>query len=744
MALGWGPGPRYRASMRPTIVALLGVLATGASAARAQTDPTRHLVLGSVATRDGSPVAGANVFLLETLDGGLTDAAGGFGFRTTFRGAATLVVRRIGYREHRQSVQLPASEPLRVVTEAQAVRLPPITVAAGKVLATDEPDVSLTTLTVATTPGAAADVYRAIQTFPGLQTVDEGAGLFVRGGDVSETRVLLDDALVISPYKHESPTGGFFGSFSPFLLDGIFFSTGGFGARYGDALSGVGALRTQGRPAKSAGGATVSLAALSGTAGLALPDNLGVRATATRSHTGLMFDLNGTTRDFTHVPEGRDLSGGVQWKYRPSGEVRVFGMDQWSQLGVVLDEPSFSGSFNANERNDIYVARWQDVLGPVAPVLSLSTAGTARRQEFGSYQMEIGDRFFFGHGRAAIALAPAWALTVGGEVERRRSTFEGTVPDEDYAVGPDARSTVVASTVTGTRHALFVETGWHAVNPVLITAGLRTDRSSLARTRTWDPRVAAAFRLFEGATLTAAWGIYHQVPAPFFYEPTTGDPALPPMRATHWIAGGQLERVGVLVRLEAYAKTYQDLAQRRRDRDPVGGGTGASQGVDAFVRVNALPGFDLRASYSYIHARRTDPDAGVEARSPFDITHVVSVILERTFANRWRVSGSYRYATGRPFTPVLGAAFDSTQRVFVPAYGDPWSERLPAFRRFDLSGSYLHRLWPGNLTVLFVGLTNAFDTENVFGYRYSEDYATRTPERSQFKRAVYFGASLTF
>src|SRR5690606_8131039 len=236
---------------------------------------------------------------------------GQFHFETRHRGAATLVVLRRGYLELRQPLTLPLASPLALVLDEQPVALAPLEVAAGRVLATADPDASLGALEVVTTPGAAADVYRALQTFAGLQAVDEGAGLFVRGGSPEETRVFLDEAVVLAPYRYESPTGGFFGTFDPFQLDGIVFSTGGFGARHGDALSGIADLRALGRPSRSSGGASASLAALSGTLALALPHGLGVRAAATRPHTGGMFDLHGTSTDFTHVPARRRRRGPV-------------------------------------------------------------------------------------------------------------------------------------------------------------------------------------------------------------------------------------------------------------------------------------------------------------------------------------------------------------------------------------------------------------------------------------------------
>src|SRR5256885_1037107 len=119
-------------------------------------------------------------------------------------------------------------------------------------------------------PGATADVARAIQTLPGVQSVDEGTGLFVRGGDVSETRVFLNDVAMLSPYNYETPTGNYTVTVNPFLLDGIFFSSGGFGARYGNILSGVADLRTAGRPVQSSITGVAGLASVSTGADLAL------------------------------------------------------------------------------------------------------------------------------------------------------------------------------------------------------------------------------------------------------------------------------------------------------------------------------------------------------------------------------------------------------------------------------------------------------------------------------------------
>jgi hypothetical protein len=85
---------------------------------------------------------------------------------------------------------------------------------------------------------------------------------------------------------------------------------------------------------------------------------------------------------------------------------------------------------------------------------------------------------------------------------------------------------------------------------------------------------------------------------------------------------------------------------------------------------------------------------------------------------------------------------DTAPGVWIPTWGAPEGERLPTFQRLDLSVSWLHSLWRGNLTVVFVGVSNVLNRDNLYGYRYSADYTRRIPVRSQFVRSVYFGVTL--
>jgi hypothetical protein len=148
-------------------------------------------------------------------------------------------------------------------------------------------------------------------------------------------------------------------------------------------------------------------------------------------------------------------------------------------------------------------------------------------------------------------------------------------------------------------------------------------------------------------------------------------------------------------------------------------------------------------SYSYVDSRRTDPNTGLQAPAAYDITHSATAILDQALAHGWSGAMAFRYATGKPYTPVIGATPGVSRDVWTPIYGSPNSLRLPAAIRLDASLSRVKRLSPHNTLVYFCELENLLDRDNLYQYTYNADYSRRIPVRSLFKRSFYVGASLT-
>jgi len=731
-----------KAAMR---AACLAVISAGTLTAQSTVATPTRTVRGVVHGADARPLDAANVFLIETLEGVVTHEDGRFAIPTTATGPLTVIVRRLGFTEHRRLIAEGDTSALAITLEPSGVSLAPVAVQAGQYTAGEERGATLTPLEVVTTPGTAADVNRAIQSLPGIQAGDEGTALFVRGGDFTETRVFLNDAGLLTPVQLQSPAGTFTGTVDPFLLDGIFFSSGGFGARYGDALSGIASLRTQGRPSRSSATASAGLAALSGAAALKVSPSVSFRFAGNRSNLEPMFRLNGTRRDYNPPPHGYDLSGSAILNYRPTGEIKLFGVHQTNTLAFGVEEPSYGGDFSVNMDARAGVATWHDMFGAVAPTMTIAVSHNESGSDFGAYRLTNGSDHAQLFAQTEWQTALGVTVRVGGELDRLESDYKGSIPETGYDVKPGARTTVIASNETGNRSAAFAEADWRPFTQARLVAGVRTDHSTLTDLETVDPRLSAAWKTFGGLTLTAAWGVYHQIPDPLYFDDSLSAGAqLAPMRAKQQILGAQVGGEAQMLRVEAYDKHYDDLAQRTRDYDVVSDGTGHARGVDVFAKGKAPFGLTGRVSYSYVSSRRTDPDAGVVTRAPFDVTHTATVVAERSLLGGLRASLAYRYATGRPFTPVTGSTYDAEQSVYVPQYGAPMSERLPAFRRLDFSTSYYRQLTPGVQSVVFASLMNMLDRTNAQKYTYNPDYSRRSVMPSLFERSVYFGATITW
>jgi vitamin B12 transporter len=215
------------------------------------------------------------------------------------------------------------------------------------------------------------------------------------------------------------------------------------------------------------------------------------------------------------------------------------------------------------------------------------------------------------------------------------------------------------------------------------------------------------------------------------------------MSSRQYVLGYQLGEDKQIVRVELYDKRYRDLVGLTRDKNVVGGGVGKARGADVFVRRNIGPWFNARATYTYVDSRRTDPSSGVVTRAPFDITNSITLIGDQALPKGWDVSFAFRYATGKPFTPIVGSTLNPRRHIRDPIYGYANSDRLPPAQKLDLSMSRVTRLSPRTMLVYFFSLDNVLDRENVYQYTYNADYSRRIPVRSLFNRSFYIGASLT-
>jgi hypothetical protein len=210
------------------------------------------VVKGRVVDQQNVAVIGANVYIDGSYDGSVTDENGDFQFKTSETGVKTLIISYLSYDTFKKTGDVSALSDLTVKLKESVTSLDAVVITAGTFEAGEKARISvLKPLDIVTTAGAAGDIIGALTTLPGTQTVGEDGRLFVRGGEANETQTFVDGMRVAQPYgptANNTPTRS---RFSPFLFNGVSFSTGGYSAEYGEALSSVLSLNTIAEPTQN-------------------------------------------------------------------------------------------------------------------------------------------------------------------------------------------------------------------------------------------------------------------------------------------------------------------------------------------------------------------------------------------------------------------------------------------------------------------------------------------------------------
>ena len=713
------------------------------------------VVTGVVHDDAGVPLPMVNVQIEGTADGDATDAGGRFVFATRSFGKSLLRASLIGYEPVTITLTLSRHDSvfLRITMDESVVRMGEVLVTGSAYTIGDDPKaLTMRSLDVVTTAGASADVLRAIQTLPGVVPVDEGAGLFVRGGDVTETSILLDQATVVHPYKFESPTGGYFGTIPPFLLGGTFFSSGGFPSRYGNALSGVLAMESLNMPAAFTMSAGIGLAAGSlGAAIPIIPNALGLRVSCNKSFADAMLRMNGSRGNFDVPPDGFDGNLSLIWKYAPQAQVKLFSFVSGDRIGVHTDEPSFAGIYASHELNRLHNIQWTSTTGRWLVKGSLSLNQFETEQELGSFHVKPSEISYKVRFDADGDLDDRHHLFFGVEGEKMVNRFEGTVPVNPMVLDPAADTFLLDEEQSAVRVGVYAELESRVSQRMTANFGIRSDHHGLAHQAIVDPRVSLRYDISKETNVRLGWGIYHQFPQPYLYNAMTGDPDLSAQRSQHLIAGVEYSSELVQCRMEAYRKTYAQLVLRTVSSHYANMGDGIASGIDVFLKYGGFLRTPVSGwiSYSYIHARRLQArDLATtivyeEAPSPFDITHNLTLVGKVQLIQQLSIGLTFRCATGAPVTPVAGSIRTDGAGYYEPIQGPVNSERMPAFIRLDASLAYFQPFGESNAVMFYLGVTNVLNRANPVRYEYSADYMQRRLRTTDYHRFIYFGTSVS-
>jgi len=718
--------------MYKLVIAFIAFL-TGISGLMAQTK-----ISGTVLDDSKHPIVGANVYVKDSYDGTSTVADGTFSFSASDSGKAVVVISMISFDKVEKAVVLNGKEVhLNITLSEGASQLNTVVISAGTMEASDEKKVTiLKPLDIVTTAGAQGDIYGALKTLPGTQQVGESEGLFVRGGTGNETKTIIDGMVVSKPYFSGVPDVAARGRFSPFLFKGTVFSTGGYSAQYGQAMSSALVLETQDLPDKSSATAAVSSVGV----------GAGINKLFKDSTTSIGGDFNYTNLgpyynlvpqdvkwNVTPVFEGGSLN--FRKKTSETGMLKFYGYTNYSQLGISrpnIDSTNGSLSNFVLKNKDYYTnltyrdnlaGNWKYYIG-ASYSYNQDDITPNNYHIVNTNQLSQG-KILVTHGLGSLSL-----IRFGGE-------FQNNIDMSNFDI------TNVPSFVPAAHTKIRIEDDYSAgiaeadiflTSKIVARIGGRYEYSSLQEKSNIAPRTSVAFKTGKNSQISVAYGEFYERPETrYLFEKTS----LNYERATHYILNYQIVEEKRTFRVEAYYKQYQNLVttlpiSTMFPADSLhNNGQGYAQGIDVFWRdKKTFKNWDYWVSYSYLDTKRQYINYPVLAEPVYATPHTASLVVKKFFPSILvNLSATYTYATGRPY-------YNPNNPVFL-------GDRTPDYNKVGFTASYVRKF--GNaFSVFVVGIDNVLGTNNIYGYQYSADGQRRVAVTATAARMFFIGIFMSF
>ncbi|MDN3695546.1 carboxypeptidase-like regulatory domain-containing protein [Chryseobacterium tructae] len=327
-------------------------------------------------------ISEVNVTLKDTYDGATTDAQGNFSFETSEKGSHKITFTHPKYEEIEKVITIENQDvAINADLKEQISEIDAVVVSAGSIEASDRKRATalLTPLDIYTTAGADGQITSALTYLPGVQKVGESEGLFIRGGTASESKIFMDGSLINNYFSNSIPGIAGRDQFNTSLFKGNIFSSGGYSALYGQALSGALMLESVDLPDQSSYNFGVSPIFLSGGfQKLGEQKNYSYGASAGYSLLSLMQKVFNFNTDFIDAPQGLNGDANFRFKTKSGGFFKYYGMFNTNKMGVKTEslEPGYEFGLVRLKGKTMY-------------------HNLSFRQKFGKYLLNVGGSYSY-------------------------------------------------------------------------------------------------------------------------------------------------------------------------------------------------------------------------------------------------------------------------------------------------------------------------------------------------------------
>ncbi len=654
-------------------------------------------ISGKVVNKKKVPMVGVNVFIEGTYDGALTNEKGEFSFETEAKQNQILKFTLSGFLEVTEAIVIESYVNQEFTLYQDMDTIDTVVISAGTIKAGDNSKVTaLKPLDIVTTAGSAGDIVAALETMPGVNAVGESGRLFVRGGEAGETQTYVDGIRVAQPYGASPTNVPTRGRFSPFLFKGITFSTGGYSAEFGDALSSVLLLNSVDEPAQNQ--TDISIMTVGGGIGKSKKwKNSSLSFNTSYINLKPYYLVTPQSLDWNKSPES--ITGETVFRTKiKKGLLKVYAALDRSSLNVNQKDINFTDKVNFGLTNtNLYVNTVYK--GNIATALQLQTGFSFG---YGNNKIGINADRLNNYERAVHyklklrqTFSNRFKLNFGGE-------FFHTNFNENFQAFTQNRFDYGYQNNTV---ALFSEAEVFVSQNIAFNVGLRSSNASLVDKITIEPRFSMAYKVAKNSQISLAYGSFNQTANPDYLKYAS---TLKYESTKHYIVNYLYNNDGKMFRAEAYYKDYTNLITYDGSTPTfasnyANSGLGYAKGLDLFWRDNkTVKGLDYWITYSFIDSERKYRNYEKQVTPTFIANHNFSIVTKYWVDKlKSQIGLTYTFNSGRPYDNPNEDAF--------------MNGKTKSFNNLSLGWSYLL----SQQKILYFSATNLLGTSNVFGYQYA-------------------------
>jgi hypothetical protein len=558
------------------------------------------------------------------------------------------------------------------------------------------------------------DVLKIIQLLPGVQVGNEGStGYHVRGGNVDQNLVLLDEATIYNP----NHLFGLFSTFNSKALNNVTFISGGFPAYYGGRLSSILDVTMKDGNNQKFG--------LNGGIGL-ISSHLTVEGPIIKDKASYIVSSRRTYLDLIIKPflppqndsdyQFYDLNGKINWKINAKDRIYLsffYGKDNayYKEIKGINYRIAFGNSTATLRWNHLFNSK---LFLNTSLIYNIYQQNIAAAQDNYFSQVYTGINDINGKIDFEYFPNPDHLIRFGALYTNHRF-LAGVKSEINPNIDLSSKLNIDnAEADNFHEYAIYINDEFKISRKLAANIGIRVPGyiSQDVKYNSIEPRTSLKFGLTSSSSIKAAYTLMnqylHQIPSSTASVPT--DIWIPSTKQTkpqlsQQVALGYFRNFKentIESSVELYYKTMDNQVLFKEGNQLVENfdidssvvyGNGWSYGAEFFIKKNTgkLTGW-IAYTLSKTQQQFDDLNFGNSFDFKYDRTHVFSIVGSYAFNNRWTLSGVFVFSTGGVYTqPVERINVYHGPTLFEGnylLYYERNNARLNNYHRLDVSLSY--------------------------------------------------------